>query len=130
MSEDLLKKLEEYKDVKLLADGYKKKADKLGLEIKELMEKEPKISHNGYAYERRISVKEKLNEDRLSALLEEQGVLEAFKMVKVLDEDKVSELIKEGVIELSTIAECTESKESVALYMKKEKEKVEKKDGE
>lgn len=117
----LQSKLEEYRDYKGLADNYKKRADKVALEIKVGMEQEPIISHNGIIFERRTTVKEKLNDEMLFALLEAQNLDEAFKVVKVLDEEKVSELIKSGVIELSTIAECTDSKEIVSLYMKKEK---------
>lgn len=114
-----------YREAKANADKWKKEADSLGKLLKEQMINTPVVEEDGYVFERRVSVKNKLDEDNLVKWLEENNYKEAISYKPVLNEDKVSELLNNGDIDVAIIDKYTSKSEVVALYCKKAKAKKE-----
>lgn len=118
MKAELCGLLSDYREAKLLADRYKKEADKLASKIKAEMKDEPKCTLDGYAYERKVSYRESVDEDKLLHLVKQNNI-PVVKLVEKVDEEALSELIMEGRVGVEIIEQCTTKKEVVALYMKK-----------
>jgi len=109
----------------------KKKSDKvvkaLGPDIKDEVVRgdEIEVEYNDgeefYTYNVKHQKKESVsvNPAKLEAKLEELGFEECFTTIRIVDEDKVSKMIADGVISADVLAECTDTKITGALYVKK-----------
>lgn len=112
-----------YREAKANADKWKKEAEELGKILKAKLTDTPVVEQDGYRYERKVSVRTKLDEDNLAIWLQDNGFNEALATKLVVNEDKVAEMLNTGDLDVAVIDKFTSKNEVVALYCKKVKAK-------
>lgn len=111
-------------DVKSDADDFKKEADSYNKEIKELMAKiniEDYTTEDGLVAKKSIQKRESFNEPNLINYLKENDFSDAIDLVEVINYDKLEDMIYNGKLIASDIAEFRETKEVVTLKVSKKK---------
>lgn len=110
-----------YREAKANADKWKKEAEELGKLLKTKLIDTPIVEKEGYRYERKVSVRQKIDEGKLLEWLQGNGHDEAIKYKAVVDEEKVSEMVGKGLIDIEVIDGFITKSEVVSLYCKKAK---------
>ena len=122
-----MSKFLEYREAKAKLDTYKKVVESLSKELKEEMKEYPKVEEEGYVYERKVSVRTKLDEEALADYLFEKGYSKAVKVTSkvVLEEDCLSEMLENGELDVEIIDKFSKSTEVITLYCRRIKEERE-----
>ena len=119
--------IESYAENKSLAEDYKKIVETQNKDIKKMME-DQQLDYafsEHYTIHYYISTRESMNEERLLALLKREDISACIKTIEVVDMDALEEMLYNGELSASIIAEmndCREVKKVANIKLSKRKD--------
>ena len=124
MEENLENLIEQYYDFKNRADDLKKAADNYNKDIKDnfaALGISEYSTKSGFVAKITIQNRESFKEDMLVQKLKELGATTAVKTIEVPDMEEIENLIYNGKLDASKLADCKETKQVTTLKVTQKK---------